>query len=332
MITFNAMEKVRWGIVGPGKIAKQFANDLLLSEDAEIAAVASRSEERSMQFASEYNIPHVFTSYETLFTSNTVDVVYIATPHVFHKNVTLQALENNLAVLCEKPLGVNTKQVLEMTQLAKSKQVFLMEALWSRFNPTIKAVKERIDQGALGTVAYVNADFAFYALDRPKDSRLLNLALAGGTLLDIGIYPVFLAYLFLGMPNEIKAASNFNSEGTEIQTSMIFEYPQAQAILNSSFRNTSRMSAELSGPKGTITLNPRFHESDGYTIDTNEVSESIKLPPTGRGYFHEIEEVHQCLRRGALESELWSHQDSINLSTLLDKIRLQTGVHFPFES
>ena len=235
-------------------------------------------------------------------------------------------------MLCEKPLGVNAQEVNEMINAAKKNNVFLMEALWSRFNPTIRKVKELANQNALGEITYVNADFAFYALDRAKESRLLNLDLAGGTLLDIGIYPVFLAYLFLGKPKVIRAVSNFNSLGTEIQTSIIFQYSNAQAILNSAFTHNSGMSAEIAGTKGSAILAPRFHETQGYTLQSAQQSGSFELPTVGRGYYYEILEVHECLRQQRQESSLWSYADSLNLISLLDDIRKITGIRFPFET
>ncbi|MDT0607378.1 Gfo/Idh/MocA family protein [Croceitalea rosinachiae] len=324
--------KTRWGIVGPGKIAQNFANDLLLVDDAELTAVASRNQQRAQDFASTYQIPHVFDDYDSLFESDTADVLYIATPHTFHKDLAIRAMKAGKHVLCEKPMGVNSKEVIEMIAVAKENKVFLMEALWSRFNPTIKKVKQLVDDGVLGELNYVNADFAFYALDRPMESRLFNLELAGGTLLDIGIYPIFLAYLFLGKPKQIEAVSNFNSIGTEIQTSMIFNYDGAQATLNSSFANDSAMPAGLGGTKGSIVLEPRFHETQGYTLNVGGESERVKLPTIGKGYTYEIEEVNDCIRENRMESSLWSHQDSIALISLLDAIRHKTGVRFPFEN
>ncbi len=332
MITFSLMEPIRWGILGPGKIARSFANDLKLVENARLVAVASRNMQRAMSFAEEYDIAKVFDNYNELFESEMVEVVYIATPHVFHKDLAIQAMEHGKHVLCEKPLGVNSAEVDEMIKTASKNKVFLMEALWSRFNPTIRKVKDLLDQGALGELTYVNADFAFYAMDRPKESRLFNLDLAGGTLLDIGIYPVFLSYIFLGMPDEIKASSSFNEHGTEIQTSIIFKYPKAQAILNSSFTHNSRMSAEIAGRKCNVTLAPRFHESRGYTLDIDGNQQSFELPIIGRGYYYEIIEVMDCIRGNTLESGLWSHVDSKNLISLLDEIRTITGIRFPFEA
>ena len=196
------------------------------------------------------------------FTFDNVDVLYIATPHNFHKELALKAMEAGKHVLCEKPLGINRKEVLELIEAAEQNKVFLMEGLWSRFNPSIQKAKALVDNGDIGDISYVQADFAFYALDRDKDSRLLNPHLASGSLLDIGIYPIFLSYLLLGMPQKIQATSKFHPNGTEIQTAMIFEYEAAQAMLYSGFTSNSRMEAEISGTKGEVFLEPRWHAAN----------------------------------------------------------------------
>ncbi|MCK0159412.1 Gfo/Idh/MocA family protein [Allomuricauda sp. F6463D] len=324
--------KIRWGIVGPGRIARKFITDLLLVEDAEVAAVASRSLERAQAFAKEYNVEHIFGSYEELFLSGTVDVVYIATPHNHHKKLTIDALDNGIAVLCEKPMGVNRAEVMEQVNASKRNNTFLMEAMWSRFNPSIQKVKQLVDSGAIGDLKYMYADFAFYALDRDINSRLLNPNLASGTLLDIGIYPIFLSYLLLGMPEEILATSKFYENGTEIQTSMIFEYPDAQAMLYSGFTSQSTMKAEVSGTEGQLYLNPRWHEADGYTMVKTDETTDVNLPLKGIGYSYEIMEVHSCLRKHTIESNLWSHHNSLDLAKLLDKVREKSGINFPFET
>lgn len=324
--------KIRWGIVGPGKIARKFVSDLLLVEDAKVTAVASRSMERAQEFAEEYDVKHTFGSYDELFRSGTVDVVYIATPHNFHKDLSIKALENGIGVLCEKPMGVNRNEVVEQVNASKKHNAFLMEAMWSRFNPSIKKVKELVDAGEIGALKYLYADFAFYALDRDEDSRLLNPKLASGTILDIGIYPIFLSYLLLGMPENIMASSKFHDNGTELQTSMIFDYPDAQAILYSGFTSRSRMEAEISGNKGELFLKPRWHEADEYTMVKEDQTKKFSLPLKGIGYYYEILEVHQCLRSNKIESGLWSHQNSLDLSELLDIVRKKCGVSFPFET
>ncbi len=324
--------KIKWGILGPGKIARKFAADLQLVEDAEISAVASRNLERAQQFSNEFDVKHVFGSYEELFQSKTVDVVYVATPHNYHKDLTIQALEHGIGVICEKPLGVGRNEVEQMISASKKNKAFLMEALWSRFNPSIQKIKELVDEGAIGDLAYLHADFAFYALDRDLDSRLLNPDLASGSILDIGIYPIFLSYLLLGMPNEIMAKSKFHENGTELQTSMIFDYENAQAVLFSGLMGDSKMEAELSGSKGEIFINPRWHEADGFTLVKGDEEKVFDFPLKGIGYYYEILEVHQCLRNHQIESESWSHQNSLDLAELLDTVRRKCGVTFPFET
>ena len=325
-------QKLRWGIAGLGNIANKFAADLRLVSDAELKAVGSRNIEKAAAFAQEHGVAHHYGSYQDLFASPEVDVIYIATPHTSHYELSLQCMEHGKHVLCEKPLGINSTEVKKMIDTARKKNVFLMEALWSRFNPSIDQVYERIIKGDIGRVSYLRADFAFYSLDRDKSGRLLNPELAGGSLLDIGIYPVFLAYLVLGMPSKILASSNFYSTGVEIQTGMIFTYPDAMAVLYSGLSSKSEMKAEISGTKGRFTLEPRWHETQGYSLESSEEIEYIDMPTQGKGYSYEISEVNSCLRLGKIESDKWSHQNSLDLHSILDEVRSLGGVKFPSES
>ncbi len=322
---------IRWGILGPGKIAHSFARDLQLIAVGRLVAVASRDLERAQIFAKTYHASYAFGSYEELFKCKDIDVIYIATPHNSHMRWAIQAMQAGKHVLCEKPLGINLLEVEQMVAASKENNVFLMEALWTRFNPSIKKIKQLILEDHIGEIAYLKADFAFYGLDRSVDSRILNTNLAGGSILDIGIYPIFLAYLILGKPLTIKAVSNFHYAGAEIQTSMIFNYKNAQAVLYSGLTSNSEMKAEIQGTKGAIFIDPRWHETKGFSV-VKEDREQIKVPTMGKGYAHEIEEVHRCLKNNKLQSELWSHQNSLDLISLLDEVRLQSGVVFPFET
>ncbi|MFH6604104.1 Gfo/Idh/MocA family protein [Maribacter algicola] len=326
------MDSIRWGILGPGKIAHSFAKDLKLVEWGELTAVGSRDIERAKTFAQAFGASEYFGSYEELLDSNNVDVIYIATPHTGHAEWAIKAMEKGKHVLCEKPMGVNGAEVRRMIKTATENNVFLMEALWSRFNPTIIEVKKLIDEGQIGTLGYLNADFAFYAMDRDEKGRVLNPELAGGSLLDIGIYPVFLSYLMLGNPEKIQASSKFHSTGAEIQTSIIFEYKNAQAVLYSGFTSKSSMRAELSGSKGTLYINPCWHEAESYSIEKNDEIKCYDVPKIGKGYSHEIIEVHKCIRNGGLQSDLWNHQNSLDLIDLLDAVRSKTGITFPFDT
>lgn len=322
---------IRWGIVGAGNIAHTFAKDLALVKGNTLTGVASRSLQKAKEFADLYDAPHSFGSYEALFQSDVIDVVYIATPHTSHAELSMMAMEHNKHVLCEKPMGITIDEVQAMIASSKKNNVFLMEALWSRFNPTIIKVKELVEQGAIGTVGYLNADFAFYGLDRDEKGRLLNPDLAGGSVLDIGIYPIFLSYLILGMPNEITAKSKFYKTGVEIQTSMIFEYDKAQAILYSGLSSNSEMKVEIAGSTGSIYIKPRWHETTGYILENGGNVQDIEVGKLGKGYTYEIEEVQRCLEAGKLESDLWSHQNTTDLVILLDSVRAKAGIRFPFE-
>ena len=324
--------KIRWGIAGLGNIAHKFAQDLQRVPGAVLTAVGSRNKEKADLFGKEYGAVHCYGSYSELFDSDEVDVIYIATPHTSHKDLSIKAMEAGKHVLCEKPFGINSRDTKAMIEAARENNVFLMEALWSRFNPSIVKVKKHIDKADIGQVVYLQADFAFYALNRNEEGRLLNPELGGGTLLDIGIYPIFLAYLILGKPEKIQASSNFYKTGVEIQTSMIFSYPDAQAILYSGLNSKSEMKAEISGTEGTIFLDPRWHETEGYTLESNGNKEHFDLPTTGNGYTYEIEEVNTCIGVGQLQSELWSHQNSLDLMALMDEVRALGGIKFPFEN
>ncbi len=324
-------DEIRWGIVGPGHIAHSFAKDLDLIKGGRLTAVASRNLDRAQVFANEYGAEHVYGSYQELFEADTVDVLYIATPHTSHCELTIQALKNKKAVLCEKPMGIYKNEVERMITTAKENNVFLMEALWSRFNPSIRKVKQLIEEGVIGKLEYLYADFGFYGLDRDEKGRLLNPALAGGSILDIGIYPIFLSYLLFGMPKSIKANSRFYKTGVEIQTSMLFEYQDAQALLYSGLTSNSEMKAEISGQEGTLFLHPKWHETQGYSLEKNKELKRFELPTLGKGYSHEIEEVHSCLSAEKKQSDLWSFQNSLDLVSLLDAVRKETGITFPFE-
>lgn len=322
---------IGWGIIGLGNIATSFARDLALVDGGRLIGVASRSIEKAEAFADQFKPKYQFGSYQELFECKEVDVVYIATPHTLHADLSIMAMNMGKNVLCEKPFGINSLEVTKMIAAAEKNGVFLMEAMWSRFNPSIKKVKQLISEGVIGDVGYLHANFAFYGLNRSEEGRLLNRALAGGSLLDIGIYPIFLAYFILGIPESISAVSNFYKTGVEVQTSMIFKYPEAQAILYSGLNSGSDMKAEIAGSEGSLFLHSRWHQAQGYSLEKEGELQHFKLPTTGKGYAHEIMEVHDCLNSNQKESRLWSLDDSRNLMSIMDEIRKQCSISFPSE-
>jgi len=321
-------DKIRWGIIGPGRIAQKFTKDLSTIEEAEITAVASRSKARASEFAAQFSIEKIYDKYQDLFEDPTIDIVYIATPHSSHSELSIRALNAGKAVLSEKPSSLTKSALQEVISLSKEKNLFYMEGLWSRFNPLINEVYEKIKSGALGQINYLKADFGFYALDRDEESRILNPKLAGGSLLDIGIYPVFLAYLILGKPSQIKTIPKFYKTGAEVQISMLFDYPNAQAVLYSGFVCDTDCTAIIAGTKGQLHIDTRWHEPQNYRQISEGNSQEIAHEFIGNGFVYEINEVHTCLKNHQIESQLWSHQHSLDLMELLDAIRIDAGIEF----
>lgn len=322
---------LRWGIVGLGKIAHKFIHDVQILNDHQVVAVASRDINRSQEFARQYGVQKSYGSYEELFQDELVDVVYIATPHVSHAELSLLAIASKKHVLCEKPMAINQKEVSKVIEAARKAKVFFMEALWSRFNPAIQEVLQLIKQGEIGEVKYINADFSFIIEQNPE-LRLLNLNLAGGSLLDVGIYPIFLAYSVLGKPKQIKSSAQFHETGADLQTSMIFEYSNSYANLFSGFLTKSDMVAKIYGTRGSLFIDKIWHQADGYTLLKNGQTEHRQLPKLGKGYTHEIEECMQCITANKLESDLWSHGDSLALIEIMDEVRSQIGLVYPNEN
>ncbi len=320
---------INWGIIGPGHIARKFAEGLKVLSDAKLLAVASRSIENARRFGEEYHVPHCYGNYEDLALNPEVDVVYIATPHVGHYEHTLLCLQHGKAVLCEKPFAMNLAQVREMVELARQKRVFLMEALWTKFLPSVRKVMELIEQGAIGEVKSVQADFGFRTEFKPE-GRLFNPALGGGSLLDIGIYPLFLATTLLGKPTQVKAVAQFSSTGVDEQCSMSLSYANgAVATLLSTIVAITPTEAYISGTKGSIRMAGRWLAPTSITLyqDAKEPVQ-ISFDFRGNGYNYEAEEVMHCLREGHTESPRMSHQDSLLLMEVLDWVRKEAGIWY----
>lgn len=318
---------IKWGIIGLGNIANQFAADLLLVEDAALFAVASRDHNKAIEFAKKYNCVKSYDSYEALFKDDQVDIIYIATPHDSHAELSIKALENGKHVLCEKPMSLSYKDAVRMIEASKKHNKFFMEAFWTRFIPSIKEVLEKINQGIIGNIKYVKADFAFYA-DEKEGGRLFDKNLGGGALFDIGVYPLFLSYIVLGIPKEIIAKSIYNKNGIDLQTSMILEYENSQSVLHASIVSESDMKATISGTHGYIQLNSPWYIADGYSVAKNDKKETFSLSNLGTGYIYEAIECHKCIRNNQIESQLWSHQNSLDLSKIVDEIKNQIGLAF----
>lgn len=323
------MKKIKWGIMGIGRIAEKFAHDLKTVENAELFAVASTSIGRAQEFALKHNARFAFGSYTELVQISDLDVVYIATPHPLHAVCTNLCLEHKIAVLCEKPFAMNEGEVNQMLDLAKKQKTFLMEAMWTRFLPTTLKTIELIEQGAIGAIKTLHADFGFKAAFEPE-KRLYNKQLGGGALLDIGIYPAFLSLLLLGYPTAIQALSVFAATGVDETTSFILSYEnQATAVLNCTITTNTNCMAIIYGTKGRIEIGSRFHESEKVTLFVeNEPPVDFEYPRSTFGYDFEAREVNECLINGQLESKQMSHSMSRKLIHLLDKIREKAGIMY----
>ena len=313
----------RWGIIGAGKISEKFAEGLKSASKADCYAVASRDISKAEDFAAKNGFKKAYGSYEELLDDPYVDIVYIATPNNYHYANTLSALNAGKNVLCEKPFALNSNELKEMIKLARSKKLFLMEALWSRFLPSVIKVKELIESKQLGKAHIIQADFGFISEYNP-DGRLFNPSLGGGSLLDIGIYPVFLSLFLFGYPDNISALSVKAPSGTDNTNGILFSYKDGKvSSLMSSFAVNLDTEARIFCDKGKITLNRMFHCPTSVTVSEGNSTHKLPIDFSGNGYNYEADEVMRCLDSGFTESPDWSLNSSIELMKLLDEIRLQ---------
>jgi len=323
-------DKIRWGILGTGNIAHKFAEALKYVDGAELYASGSRDIESAEKFASEYGTLKVYGSYEEAAHDKDVDIFYIATPHNLHLENTLLCLENKKHVLCEKPFAVNGKEVRKMISKAKDKNLFLMEAFWSRFLPNIIKTKEIIDSGKIGRVKLLTSYFSFKSSHGPGH-RQFNKDLCGGSLLDIGIYNVFLSLFLLGKPREFKAAAGMGKTDVDDSCSVIFKYDDDKlAVTFSSFRANTPIVAEVHGEKGSIFIEDKwFCPGNIRLTDDKGKEEIISFNFRGNGYNYEADEVVKCLREGKTQSDIMSWDKSLELIDMLDEIRKECGIVYP---
>jgi predicted dehydrogenase len=321
-------EKIKWGIIGPGKIAAKFAASLRQVEDAELYAAASRTLERAQKFIEANGGTKAYGSYEKMLQDDRIDVVYVATPHVYHYEHSLLCLKHGKAVLCEKPFAINRKQVEEMIATAKENKVFLMEAMWTPFLPHIKYVSELVTSGHYGKIKKLTADFGF---DAPfnEAGRIFGKKLGGGSLLDIGIYPVFLALHTLGKPAEIKAKAQLGKTGVDEVCDVVFSYPDGvTAILHSNIIKETPTVAELELEKAVVKISSRWHEPATVTVTTARGTETKNFDVASYGYEYEARHVHEMLKSGKTESDVMTFKKSIQLISLLDEIRTQIKLEY----
>lgn len=320
--------KIKWGILGLGDIANKFAEDLMLSDDAILYGVASREIEKAKNFSDKFNAIKYYGSYEALAKDSEIDIIYIATPHAFHFENSMMCLKNHKAVLCEKPMGLNSQEVNIMIEEAKSRKLFLMEGLWTRFIPATEKLLEILNKKLIGDILFIRADFGFKG-DLNFKSRVYDKKLGGGSLLDIGIYPIYLSLLALGLPTDISVIASMMETNVDGSCSMLFNYKNgAKANLESTIEADTPTEAYIYGSEGIVKLHSRFHHSERITISRNGENETVDIKYKGNGYIHEIEEVNRCLVNQEIESSKVSFTTSLNLIFLIDRVKEEIGLKY----
>lgn len=328
----NTGKTIRWGIMGTGWIAEQFAADLTYVNNGEGAAVGSRTRNSAEQFAAKFNIPRAYGSYEELANDPEIDAIYVATPHPFHRDNMITALRGGKAVLCEKPITVNSRELEEIIALAKQKGLFLMEAMWTRFLPPIVQIRKWLEEGRIGEVKLVKAEFGFRS-DWNPSGRLLNLELGGGALLDAGIYPVSFASMIFGAdPEKVWSTAHIGETGVDEHFSILLDYGQGRsASLHGAVRLDLTNEAYIYGTEGSIHI-PSFLNAKTATLQVRgQEAETVTDDRIAVGYAFEAEEVGRCLLAGAVESSKITLDESLGIMQLLDQIREQWGLKYPFE-
>ena len=324
---------VRWGILGTGKIARAFANALKDVPDAVLAAVASRSLDKAQAFAQEFaqgsHTASAYGSYQELADAAGIDLVYVATPHPQHADNALMALRAGKGVLVEKPFTMNLREAEQVVTLARSRRLFLMEAMWTRYLPAFDEVRRIIASGEIGTVRQVVADFGFTA-NFGAEHRVFNPELGGGALLDLGIYPLSIATALLGPVAEIKAQATLGDTGVDVQTGFTLRHEGgALAVCSCSFQARTPCELTVSGSRGHVRMNTMFHRATSVTVSLDDGStRTVDTPYLGNGYVHEVIEAQRCFRAGLLESPGMRLEETLALMGVMDEIRRQVGLAY----
>lgn len=326
------MNEVRWGIIGTGTIAQAFAADFAHAKTGTLRAVASRSKEAADAFAERYDIELSMVDYYSLINSHEVDVIYVAVPHSLHFELTKACIKAGKHVLCEKPFTLNEAQAQELFELAARHEVFVMEAMWTRFNPALEQAIEWVEEGEIGLLQSVQASFCFNATSQ-SEGRLFNKDLGGGALLDVGIYPIFLAQLFFGKPDFIQNQAVVGDTDVDVFEQLLLGWESGQlASLEASIISQQPNRAVLSGSDGYIEFGQEWYQTKTLTLVKNGGAEhAIEFDFPGLGYQFEVEEVNRCLQEGLLQSPNHSWEDTLNLLATMDEVRQDIGVYYPGE-
>lgn len=325
------MSGFKWGVLAPGKIANRFVQGLAQVEGAQPWAVGSRDLGRAQAFADQYGFERAYGSYEELAQDKDVDAIYVATPHPMHEQAVLTCLEQGKAVLCEKPFAVNHRQAQRMIARAREKNVFLMEAMWTRFLPAVRKAMSLVEGGAIGKVRHVAADFGFRAEADP-DSRLFSPELAGGSLLDVGIYNLaFCSMVYGRQPDQVQSHLQIGSTGVDEKAAALLQYDGGgTAFVLSAIRLNTAQEAIIYGEKGYIRL-PQYWHATSVILHNQDGEQTFHLPFEASGFQYEITEVMDCMRRGLKESPIMPLDETLALAGTMDRIRRDNQLRYPFE-
>lgn len=328
------MKKIRWGIIGTGRIANTFAKAICSSKDCELTAVASRTKEKARIFAEKYRAEKNYASYEELASDKEIDIVYIATPTASHYADTMMCLKKGKSVLCEKPASLNREQLSRIIQLAKEKDLFFMEAMWMKCNPVFKQALSWVKEGKIGTPKAVKADFCSMC-EYDENDRLFRPDCGGGALLDLGVYTLTFACCFLGFyPDEISSNAVFGKSNVDMFNSIILHYKNgSHASLTTSFSMPCENGAVVLGEKGSIVFDRWFFCTDKVSLydENNKLVEQVVIENKVNGYEYEVEEVNRCIREGVNESVYVPHDETMAVMEIMDKCRKDWGFVYPGE-
>ena len=331
--------QIKWGVIAPGGIAQIQVADMQLA-GLNIHAVASRTLGKAQEFAKNFNIPSAYGSYAELLEASEVDVVYVSATQNAHLEIALQVIESGVHLLLEKPFTLNAKQAQQIADAAKARGVFVMEAMWTRFLPSMDAIFEVINSGQIGDVRFVTGDHSQY-LPETFAKRLWQPELGGGALLDLGIYPISFFSRVFGTPEKITAQATLTDLGVDLMTSAVFSYAGgAQASMTTSMEVFGPITASVAGTRGRIDIDTSFYEQTSFTVYETDLSRESGVQSEvsryeakieGRGMQYQALEVERCVRAGLTESPKMSLDETVSIMETMDEIRKQTGVKYPGE-
>lgn len=326
------ISEISWGIISTGSIARQFAEGLRAAPGAKLLAVASRRQASADQFGDAFAVPRRYDSYAALAADPDVDVIYIGTPHPRHRDDALMCIEAGKAVLLEKPFTLNAHDTERVIARARERGVFVMEAMWTRCTPVMRRVRALLDEGALGAIRYISADFGFRKAFDPTH-RLFDPQLGGGALLDVGIYPVSFASFIMGeQPEAITALAHLGQSSVDEHNAITFRYTGgALAQLASAVAVETLHEALIVGERGSVRIPRHFWNPRTMTVTIDDIAETVTPDYIGNGYNYEAEEVMTCLRAGRLESAVMPLDETLAIMQTLDAIRAPWGLVYPAE-